>query len=299
MTAAEADIGAATAAGGRLGLSHERLCELADLTLADFVRHLTLAGESGEVEDDDGVLLFAGAHPQPNPYRNGVIRLDAAVPAAETLERAARFFAKHRRGFALWASEHQDDDLRDEAESRALGTLETLPELVLDRLPEELPLPAGIEIRQALDEQTRRDYVDVVAQAWGMSGMPHEIASRVFFSPASIDAANVSAFVAYLAGTPVSGAMTLLSHGVALGCQAATVRRLPAPLPRSDRPARERRGLADTCLSAALRHSFEELGADLSLCQTSSLGAPVWRRLGYTPFTSYRRYFVAPAVPAR
>ena len=274
--------------------ANEQLLRLADLTLAEFVRHLTRCGEAGAVHEEDGVVLFAGAHPQPNPYRNGVIRVDRRLSATQVLDRAAGFFARHRRGFALWASEHADADLAAEAEARGLTELEALPELVLRGLPEDLPLPEGVEVRQALDAQTRRDYVDVVAQAWGMSGMPHELASRIFFSTASVDAPNVAAFVAYLDGTPVSGAMTLVAHGVALGCQAATVRRLPVPPPRPAGPARRRRGLADACLCAALEHSYAALGAQISLCQTSSLGAPVWLRLGYSPFTRYRRYLVPP-----
>jgi hypothetical protein len=93
-----------------------------------------------------------------------------------------------------------------------------------------------------------------------------------------------------------------VTHGVALGCQAATVRRLPIVPRRASGPASARRGLADACLCAALERGYLDLGARFSLCQTSSLGAPVWRRLGYEPFTSYRRYFVPPrgrsAVPA-
>lgn len=272
------------------------LCRLADLTLAEFVRHLTRCGETGAVHEEDGVLLFAGAHPQPNPYRNGAIRLNRAVQPSVVMERATDFFTQRGRGFALWASEHGDEDLVVEAESRRLASLETLPELVLHGLPEELPLPDGLEVREAADEQTRRDYVQVVARAWGIGAMPHELASRVFFSPETVDAPNVAAFVAYLGGHPVSGAMTLVSHNVALGCQAATVRRLPVQPRRSPGPMTTRRGLADACLCAALERSYSDLGAQISLCQTSSLGAPVWRRLGYEPFTSYRRYFVPPTA---
>lgn len=275
------------------------LCRLADLTLAEFVRHLTRCGETGTVHEEDGVLLFAGDHPQPNPYRNGAIRLDPRVSPAAVLERAIEFFTRRGRGFALWASEHGEEDIIVEAEGRRLASLETLPELVLYGMPEELPLPDGLEVREAVDHETRHDYVQVVAQAWGIGAMPHALASRVFFSPAAVDAPNVAAFVAYLDGFPVSGAMTLVTHNVALGCQAATVRRLPARPRRSSGPVSRRRGLADACLCAALERSYADLGAKLSLCQTSSLGAPVWRRLGYEPFTRYRRYFVPTGVGAR
>jgi hypothetical protein len=285
---------AAAGLGG--ALDYERLNRLADLTLAEFVRHLTRSGESGTVLEEDGLLLFAGAHPQPNPYRNGAVRLDSRLGAAEVLERATEFFSSRGRGFALWASEHNDGDVGLEAKARGLTALETLPELVLHGLPEDLPLPDGVDLREAIDEETRRDYVQVVANAWGMAGLPPDLASRVFFSTASVDAPNVSAFVAYLDGVPVSGAMTLVTHGVALGCQAATVRRLPRPPARPQGGVTRRRGLADACLCVALERSYAELGAGISLCQTSSLGAPVWRRLGYEPFTSYSRFFAPPCI---
>ena len=279
--------------------SQPDLLTLSDLTLAHLVRHLTRHGESGTILDEDGLLLFAGAHPQPNPYRNGAIRLEPSMAADELLARSIEFFSAHGRGFALWASEHADEDLAALATACGFVELESLPELVLRGLPEPLPPPYGVEIREASDEDTRRDYVKIVAEAWGMGGMPHDIASRIFFSPASIDVPHVAAFVAYVDDAPVSGAMTLVTHGVALGCQAATVRRLPSPVVRSQAPASRRRGLADSCLCAALERSEAEFGTEISLCQTSSVGAPVWLRLGYEPFTSYKRYLVPPNAAVR
>jgi hypothetical protein len=90
--------------------------------------------------------------------------------------------------------------------------------------------------------------------------------------------------------------MTFITRGVALGCQAATVRRLPrgVVIPRPA-AATERRGLADGCLSAALAVSFAEIGVRGSVCQSSVSGSPVWTRLGYQPCTSYGRYLVRPA----
>jgi hypothetical protein len=128
--------------------------------------------------------------------------------------------------------------------------------------------------------------------------MPRDVAAKVFFDPDSLADGRVAAFVAYYDGQPLSAAMTLVTHGVALGCQAATLRR-PRPgqrLPRSGRPGGHR-GLAQSCLWSALELSFGELGARLSLCQTSNLGAPVWLGLGYRPVTSYARY-VVPIRPA-
>lgn len=267
------------------------LLALADLSLAEYLRYLARYG--GAVEERDGLLLFAGAHRQPNPYRNGALRLEAKLSTGEVLARAGRFFGQRRSGYALWAREHADAEL-DEAAARAgLRELERIPELVMYELPEYLPPPEGVELRPAADARTREDYLALVAAAWGMGSMPRDVAARVFFDPDSLSDPAVAAFVAYFDDEPLSAAMTHVSHGVALGCQAATIRR-PRPgqrLPRPGRPG-EYRGLAESCLWAALKRSFDELGARLSLCQTSNLGAPVWLALGYEPFTSYARYVV-------
>jgi hypothetical protein len=271
--------------------SRDDLLILADRTLAAYLRYLARYG--GSVLEQEGLLLFAGAHRQPNPYRNGALRLEPSLSAEEVVARADSFFAFRQRSYALWVREHGDDDLAAEATRQGWRELERLPELALERLPPYLPPPEGVELRRAHDQQTREDYLALVADAWGMRAMPRDVAARVFFDPDSLDVPDVAAFVAYYDGAPLSAAMTLVSDGVALGCQAATIRR-PKPgqrLPSSSPPG-ERRGLAESCLWAALEVSFGTLAARLSLCQTSTLGAPVWQSLGYRRLTSYGRWVV-------
>jgi hypothetical protein len=274
----------------------EELLLLADQTLADYLRYLAAYG--GAVAEQDGLLLFAGAHRQPNPYRNGALRLSGEPACEQVLRIAEGFFGARKSGYALWAREHGDEDLERAASEAGLRELERLPELFLYGLPDYLPPPEGVEIRRAGDAQTREDYLRLVAAAWGMASMPRELAAQVFFDPDSLDVPHVAAFVAYYDGQPLSAAMTFVSRQVALGCQAATIRR-PKPgqrLPKPGTPG-ERLGLAQSCLWAALELSYEQLGAQLSLCQTSGSRAPVWLGLGYRPFTAYARYLV-PVRPA-
>jgi hypothetical protein len=275
----------------------EELIALADRSLAAYLRYL--AGYGGSVAASPGLLVFAGAHRQPNPYRNGVLRLDAGLMSApEVIEAADAYFAQRRGGYVVWAREHGDADLEALARRAQLSELDRLPEL--DTLPAYLPPPAGVELRPVSDAATREDYLAVVADAWGMGSMPREVSARVFFDPDSLAVENVCAFVAYFEGWPLSAAMTYLDGDVALGCQAATIRRPKRgqPLPRTGAPGAHR-GLAESCLWASLRESFEDKGARISLCQTSQLGAPVWQAFGYRPFTSYGRYLVPRPGAAR
>jgi len=288
-----AKAGAAVTAARRT-VEPGELLRLADLSLADYLRHLARWG--GSVLEEDGLLCFAGAHPQPNPYRNGVLRLEGRLDGDEVVRRGRNFFSGRAASFALWVREHADADLEARARGQSWRELERLPGLVLDRLPPELPAPEGVEVRRVADAASRLAYLDVVANAWGFASLPGEVAARVFFEPDSLDAPNVAAFVASHRGTPLSGAMVFVTRGVALGCQAATVRRVPPGTPLPPPAGEGARGLADSCLWAALRVGFEELGASLSLCQTSALGEPAWRALGYRPLTAYARYLV-PARP--
>jgi hypothetical protein len=267
------------------------LLALADLTLGEYLRYLARYG--GACVEEEGLLLFAGAHRQPNPYRNGALRLSDTLGPKEVLRLADHFFGQRKSGYALWAREHGDGDLERIAAKRGLHELERLPELVLDHLPAYISPPDGVEIRRAGDARTREDYLGLVADAWGMASMPRAVAAKVFFDPDSLDVPNVAAFVAYYDERPLSAAMTLVAHEVALACQAATIRR-PKPgqqLPHPGAPG-EHRGLAQSCLWKALELSYGELGARLSLAQTSGVGAPVWLELGYRPFTSYARYLM-------
>ncbi len=272
-------------------LDREQLLALSDLTLADYLRYLARYG--GEVEDAAGLLLFAGAHPQPNPYRNGVLRIDDALSAEEVLARADAFFGPRRRSYALWVREHGDGDLERLARDTGMRELERLPQLVLRELPEYVAPPEGVELRRADDERTREDYLGLVANAWAMADLPRAIAARVFFDPESLADPGAVPFVAYFDELPVSAAMTYVSRDVALSCQGATIRR-PAPgqaLPRT-RTEGPSRSLAACCCWEALKASFDEHGVAVALGQTSRLGAPVWAGLGFRPISSYARYVV-------
>jgi hypothetical protein len=267
--------------------SKDELLRFADLTLAEFFRQNARYGTGSRLLEEDGLVLFAGSHPQPNPYRNGAIRLDHRLSATKALEQAHLFFAELERPFVFWIPE-RDTDLAELCTSRGFQLLEPegLPELALDTPPPPVrQLSDDVVLRRADTPEVRRDYVAVVAEGWGMADISTELASEIFFHPDSVADPNTIAFVAYVDGRPASGCLALLAYGIAVGGQGATVRWA------------RRRGLAEACYEACLEVAYQEFGIRGSVCQSSPLGMGVWERMGYRELTRYLRYLVPP--PAR
>jgi hypothetical protein len=265
--------------------TREELILLSDLNLAEFVRHTARYG--GTVLEEDGLLLFAGEHSQPGPYRNGALRLDGRLSGAAVIERANRFFAARGRSYVLWVREHADADVDDAVHAHRFAPLEPeprLPQLALTSRPPLQEAPEGVVIKRVEDEQERHDFVIVNAEGWGMGRMPIELASAMFFHPDSAVAPNTAAYLAYVDGKPAAGAMAIVAAGSVGGYWGATA------------PWARRRGLSDLCIRAMFNAGFD-LGAKVAVCQVSKLGAGNVLRMGFEVITHYRRY-ISRSLPA-
>ncbi len=262
------------------------IVRFADLTLAEFFRQNARYGGGPGIREADGLVLFAGPHAQPNPFRNGAFHLDDRLNAEQTLERARTFFAPLKRSYVIWVRE-ADKELEAlcTAEGMQLVEDEGLPELFLEGPPPPLKdLADDVVLKRASDPEVRWDYVRVVAEGWGMGGVSDELAASIFFHPDAVGDPHVVAFVAYVDGKPASGCMAMLSHGIAVGGQGATV------------PWARRRGLAEACYAACLDVAYGEFGIRGSVCQSSPSGQGVWTRMGYQPLTRYMRFIDRPSA---
>ncbi len=247
-----------------------------------FARH----AEHGVAQDHAGVALFAGAHPYPGPYTNGVIRTDPSIPEEAVLTRAAEFFSPLRRGYAVWTAAHADADLDDLCRDRGMFPRlpeDGLPAMVVSVPPATPDPPSGATLVRVTEEAQALDYVGVVADAYDLAGIPGPTAAAMFFSPVSVLVPNVAAFVAYLGREPVSGAMALVDGDAGCVVWAATVDRA------------RRRGLGLLTAAHATAAAFD-LGAQIVTLQASQLGLPMWRRLGYLEVTRYRRWLAKSPV---
>ncbi len=163
---------------------------LGDRNLGDYVR-LLAESAGGQWDEADGLVLFAGAHAYPGTHTNGILRLDAALPAEAALSRADAFFKARKRSYTVWIRDTADADL--EAAVQARGFELRPPEggmgVILHDGPFDLaehPVSPDAELRTFADEEVRRDYVRIVGRSFGVEGVPVETLARLFFDPASL-----------------------------------------------------------------------------------------------------------------
>lgn len=274
------------------------LAELGHLNLAEFVRHMARYG--GSILEEDGLLLAAGEHPHPGPYRNCLIRLNSRLSAREVLERGREFFGSRGRSYVLWARVGSDDDLVTLCRLERMELLEEagLPELYLNERPQPLRVPDGVRLVTVRESSEKTDFLAVNIEGWGMAEMPFELAAAAFFHPDSVVGPNVLALLAYHDDIPLSAAMVLVSHGVAGGYWGATsrrgLRRWLGKLRQEGGGEESRRvsgggSLADLCLRTAMNAGFE-LGGRRFVGQASGSGEPIWGRMGCRPMTRYYRF---------
>jgi hypothetical protein len=264
------------------GVGNDEPLRLADKNLAEFIRHTARAGGKSPFVEEAGLLLVAGSHPNPGPYRNVAMRLTQELPAAEALARADEFFAERSRGYVLWVRDHADAELDELARNRGCAPLEEggLPQLYQEGCPDPVEPGPGIELRWAEDDQSRRDFLMVNADAWGMPNAPLELARATLFETASLDAPNVAGAIAYIDGKPAGTCMAIVyPHNVVGGYWGATA------------GWARKRGLHDLTTRAIFNAGFA-LGARISVCQTSPGAAGNLERMGFRQITSYKRYVV-------
>lgn len=258
-----------------------RLRARAHLNLVDSSRQLFALDPGAKVEAEQGWLFGAGRSSHPT-ISNAAFRTDDRLDPALLLERARAFFGEQGRGFSLWVRDGapEDGDLVAAAEAAGLEEVFTMPEMVLQRRPEEPPLPKGVELRRLSRPAEADDYWRVATAAYASIGFPPEVLA-FYEDREGLLAGNVAAFLAYMDEEPVSIAMTIVNHGVAGIYWVGSVE-----------AAREK-GLG-RALTAAAANAGIELGAELVSLQASSMGEPVYSAMGFETIYRYRLLMAPP-----
>jgi GNAT superfamily N-acetyltransferase len=257
----------------------------AHLNLVDSSRQLFELDPGAEIEAGDGWVFGAGRSSHP-AISNAAFRVDDALDPAELIARARDFFGARERGFAVWArTAPEDRDLIEGAVAAGLEEVYAMPEMVLDRRAEERPPGEGVELRRVASAAEAAEYWQVATAAYASIGFPPEIFA-FYERHEGLLADNAATFLAHLDGRSAAIAMTIVTRGIA-GIYWVGV----------TEEARGR-GLGWTLTATAVNAGFD-LGAEVASLQASSMGKPVYERMGFETIFDYKLLLCRPPEPTR
>jgi GNAT superfamily N-acetyltransferase len=254
----------------------ETLGRLVHLNYLAFGRESTLWGEGAEVLDAGGVLCLGSGADFPFVL-NGVFRTDPALPPADVLARADAFFDRWGRGYTV-VTGPGDEDLAAHVEAEGLWSFGTTPEMVCRARLADVEPPAGVELHEATSEADLADFLAVVGPAYQSLGMPAEVLPAAINRLERLLEPHIVTVVARLEGEPVAAAQAMLSHGVAGVFWVGTLE------------AARGRGLGEAVARWVTNWAFDHGAAAQSL-EASTMGEPVYARMGYETLHRYTSWF--------
>ncbi len=136
------------------------------------------------------------------------------------------------------------------------------------------PIETSLRIERVTDEAGLADHVRVVAEGFG-NWEPETLGA--IFTSRLLDQPDWFAWVGYDDGKPVATSQLVVHSGVGGLYYIATME-----------PAR-RKGYGEALTLIAIREGFDR-GCDMACLQASSLGKPVYERIGFTVLGEYVTY---------
>lgn len=254
----------------------DELAELAHASYVEFSRETARwSGPAGELVERDGYLLYAAGSDFPVSM-NGVVRLDRSTPAADVIAAADAWFAERGRGYSVTTDGYGagEPDLVAAAEEQGLLKLMDTPAMVCDARLADGAAPAGVEVRLASSADDIAAFVAVNDAAYQTLGMPEGVIAAAVTAADRVLAPHVRTAIAWEGSTPLACAQTVLSHGIAGVYYVGTVE------------AARGRGLAELVTRTVTNLAFD-LGAGFVTLQASTMGDPIYRRMGYREISRY------------
>lgn len=230
---------------------------------------------TGEIVERDGILLFATASDFPL-LANGAFRLDPGVPADVVIDTADAWFGERGRGWSLgvtsWAG--GDDDLIAAAQAGGMAPLTDMPGMVCEARLSDVAVPDGIEVREIRTDADASAFVAMIDRAYTSLGLPEGVLASMAPSPGRIPPGHEVTVGAFEGDTLLSGAQVLFSHGIAGVYAVGTTETARG------------RGLAELVTRTVTNLGFDG-GAPVVTLQASSMGEPIYRRMGYRELYRY------------
>ena len=179
-------------------------------------------------------------------------------------------------GFGIWTRSHADAALEATLPGAGFTRAMDLPVMVLSARPAGgPPLGVGIEIRRVVDasDVARLRALDLD----GLAGTAQERAAvdALLGSGGGLLVPEVGVFTAFVDGIPAALALSFTHGDIVRIVSVGTA------------PAFRRRGLGAAVTGAAVSAGFD-VGARYAVLESSAMGEPVYRSMGFREITRYR-----------
>jgi GNAT superfamily N-acetyltransferase len=229
----------------------------------------------GVVEEDDGLRIIATGLPV--PFFNPAALLAWPDDPVAVIERVREFAARH--GCPSMLATWGEIASRFAPVARQQGLIDdgAAPEMLMfpaDQRP--LASLEGLSIEAVTTSEQRSAFADVCAASYDM---PRDL-TRGFENPALSAAPGMTCYLGTMDGYPVATAALLITGDVAGVHVVATI------------PAYRRRGIGAQMTQRCLKDGWAS-GCTVSALQSSSMGYPVYERIGYRHVTDIQGWTFA------
>jgi GNAT superfamily N-acetyltransferase len=246
---------------------------------AAFLLALGRAG-GGEERDDSEITWTIGGSPL--SYHNAVVHANLTPETADAAILASRERMTTRGVPGSWhvGPSMRPDDLRQRLISAGFTYAGDEPGMAVDlhALNEDAPTPEGLSIQRVCDVAENATWAATLnANGFGEGAVESEWVGAMYARLGCGDETPWRHYLGLLNGAPVATSTLFLGAGVA-GIYFVSVH-----------PDARRRGIGAALTLAPLR-AARELGYRVGILGASSLGEPVYRRLGFTTYCQIALY---------
>jgi hypothetical protein len=259
-------------------MDRAELLALMDLNMFEMYREIARATSGGFVVERAGLVMCGS--PLGTVITNMAMVADTVGVDVVRVE-TDRVFRREGLPFSVWTRAHADGPLETALGRAGFLDITSTPGMAFapgDGIPGDPP--ADVEIRPVTNEAGRVAYADIMAEAYAVYGAPRESTRAHFARLASVVGPTTQAYLAHRAGRPVAGAILYLTHGIGGVGWVGT------------HPDSFGHGCGTAVTWRVVQEGLAR-GARFLNLQASPMGAPVYRRMGFSTPTQYR-VFVAP-----
>jgi GNAT superfamily N-acetyltransferase len=243
-----------------------------DRNMQEMYREMVRWTPDGFVVERRGLVMVGAPH---GTVVTNMAIVAGPIDAATVRDETERVYGRSGLPFSVHTRAHVDAELEAALGTSGFHRIASTPGMVYrpgDGPP--VAAPRELEILAVEREADREAYGEVMAEAYAVYGTPEESTRAYFERMESMRGPTTQAFLGRVGGRAVAGATLYVSHGIGGVGWVGT------------RPEAFGRGYGAALTWRVVEEGLAR-GLPLLNLQASPMGAPVYRRMGFTAPTEY------------